>query len=240
MTRTFAAYNICQFTSQVLIRLASIQPANAADLRLPVGIFLLLDKKHSGDATAEEIAKRFAILNIESINFIDLYFLGWTGFTDRFGKGLFFDFMAFANCRAALRDVGITRFGGNADLILVDAYFDDQGHAALDFANAISLDLSRAVAERVFPTIGGFLQGVIEAAETIQREQKTGKLASATCAISDKLGLAFARESLLDFFLEKLGTVIGAKSLRRLAVRKVGPAVHLDSLSSVKHLHAMF
>jgi len=49
--------------------------------------------------------------------------------------------------------------------------------------------------------------------------------------ISDRLGLAIAKKSILRYFLEKWGGIIGAKTLEAVAVRKIGPRVDLSHLA---------
>jgi hypothetical protein len=44
---------------------------------MQVGLFLLIDEENGGDATARELCKRFHLLNSESQNVIDFYFLLW-------------------------------------------------------------------------------------------------------------------------------------------------------------------
>jgi len=48
--------------------------------------------------------------------------------------------------------------------------------------------------------------------------------------ISDKLGLATAKQSIIDFILKRWGEVIGAKKLKAIATRNIGPDVNLYDL----------
>ena len=52
--------------------------------------------------------------------------------------------------------------------------------------------------------------------------------------VSDKLGLAYARESFLDYLFDRWGKVIGARRLARMAVRSSGPPVKLRDLRKVR------
>jgi hypothetical protein len=90
------------------------------------------------------------------------------------------------------------------------------------------LSLSRA--EDDFPTLGSFLQAVIEAAEQVRHDAVLLQDGGLVFAISDKLGLAIAKKSLLDAFLEKFGKILGAKKLAAVAVRRIGPVVPLRQL----------
>lgn len=55
--------------------LASLE--GLSEFCLPVGLCLVLDEKNGGDATAQELVKRLALLDEESGNIVDFYYLGW-------------------------------------------------------------------------------------------------------------------------------------------------------------------
>ena len=95
-----------------------------------MGLLFLVDKANGGDATAEELARRFRLLGLESRNVVDFYFLGWDG-GDEEGTALVFDLNGFTESRNAFRDAGVRSFGSDADLILCDAHFD-QGMVTID------------------------------------------------------------------------------------------------------------
>src|SRR5437867_5398800 len=86
---------------------------------LPVGLLLMIDEANGGDATAQELIRRFHLLHQESSDIVDFYFMGWSwvDYGDR-SKGIRFDLDTFAECRRALKRAGVKKFGGNADLIL--------------------------------------------------------------------------------------------------------------------------
>src|SRR5712692_5387445 len=44
---------------------------------MPVGLFPVIDKDNGGDTAAEELIRRFKLLDFESKNIVDFYFLGW-------------------------------------------------------------------------------------------------------------------------------------------------------------------
>ncbi|HLX09090.1 MAG TPA: hypothetical protein VKY89_14650 [Thermoanaerobaculia bacterium] len=240
--------NVAIFKQQLLHRLKALaQEFRRDQFVMPVGLILVIDKHNGGDVTAQELVDRFGVVDMESRNLIDFYFLGWHRTTtenrrddqgdqetpaasrdDDSRPAIAFDLRAFEEFRTALRASGVGQFGGNADLILVDAHYAP-GDISLDFAEAIRVDLSLSRAENDFPTLGAFLQALIEAAEQVRQDEalQDGGL---VFAMSDKLGLAIAKKSLLDAFLEKFGKAFGAKRMAAVAVRKLGPVVRLREL----------
>jgi hypothetical protein len=191
--------------------------------RLPVGLFLVLDQARGGNATAEELVRRFDLLDFESKSFVDFYFLGWIRQDKE--PGLRFSWPRFQEFRTALQAIGVKEFGGNADLILLDAVWT-QGRVRLDLRNAIRLDLAAAVDTGLAPHLGAFLQAVIDTA----RGAKADRGASSVFELSDRLGLAVAKQSLLDWFLDRLGRPFGGKKLSALAIRNLGDEVALEGL----------
>ena len=197
---------------------------------MPVGLLLVIDEENGGDVTARELIKRFHLLDAESQNVIDFYFLGWewVKYWDR-SKGIRFNLNSFQSCRQTFKNAGIDRFGGNADLILVDAHFTLRG-ISLNFKKAIHVNLSGSVAEKDIPSVGEFLQSVIEAAEKVRESAPGASAEDIVFSISDRLGVVTAKKSMLEFFLMKWGEVIGAKKLKAVAVRNLGPRVRLKDL----------
>jgi hypothetical protein len=195
---------------------------------MPVGLFLLVDKTNGGDVTAQEICDRFHLLNRESHNIIDFYFLGWQWIDSSLrSKGIRFNLESFESCRNSLKQAGIDKFGGNADLILVDAHYYRQD-VTLKFRQAIYLNLSGSVANATIPSVGEFLQSLIRATEDVRRTRADAGTKGFVFSISDKLGLATAKKSILQFIFKKWGEIIGAKTLEALAVRRVGPDIRLS------------
>lgn len=199
----------------------------------PVGMFLVLDTDNGGDVTGEELIKRFHLLHAESRNAIDFYFLGWQWINrSEHSKGIKFDLDSFEDCRNALKKAGVKKFGGSADLILVDVRYrqrsDTQGgrtpygYSELDFnfPEAIRVNLSTSRENKEIPPLGDFLQSIISVAEELHEE---GGTSNPVFSISDRLGIATARGSFLDFILKKWGAIIGADKLATLAVRNLGP-----------------
>lgn len=190
-----------------------------------VALILAIDERNGADDTAKELARRFALLDFESGNVLDFYFLGWQRSADP-SKELEFDLAAFEEFRHALRRNGIREFGGNADLILFDACYR-KPKVFLDFTCSIHINLSDAVKTGKIDNLGSFLQTMIDATNDL-RNVTSGD--SITFRISDKLGLAVARHSILEFLLEKWGKLIGAQKLEILATRNIGPRVDLAAL----------
>jgi hypothetical protein len=197
---------------------------------MPVGLFLMIDEENGGDVTARELAKRFNLLHSESQDVIDFYFLGWEWVKpwDRSG-GIRFNLKSFESCRKTLRAIGIDKFGGNADLILVDAHFTLR-EKSLNFKKAIHVNLSSSTAEKEIPPVGEFLQSIIEAARAVRESASASPDQDVVFSISDRLGVATARKSFLDFIYKKWGEIIGAKKLQAVAVRNIGPRVKLRDI----------
>lgn len=85
------------------------------------------------------------------------------------------------------------------------------------------------------PNVGALLQDIIDAAERVGH-QIDGKMPHGiTYAISDELGIAFAKQSLLDHFLKSFGTMIGAQRLAAVTVRNLAPDIDINSLDSGPH-----
>ena len=218
------------FKQRLLHRLKELaEEAGQERFVMPVGLILVIDEQNGGDTTAKELVARFGLLDFESLDLIDFYFLGWHRTEKGAPASIAFDLSAFHDFRTALQKKGITKFGGNADLILVDAHYAP-GDIRLNFEEAIRIDLSVSSEEKDFTTLGGFLQSLIEAAREVRHDEGLKEDASLVFTISDKLGLAIAKQSLLTVFLEKFGKVIGAKKMATLAVRNLGPSVSLKEL----------
>ena len=223
------ASDILEFKQRLVHRLKVLSAEFSSDsFYMPVGIFLLLDKQNGGDATADELMRRFGLLDFESRTSLDFYFLGWRPIdaSDK-QRGISFDLRSFEEFRDALKKAGLRKFGGNADLILVDAHFSG-GKARLNFSEAIRIDLAAGVPE-YFASLGHFLQEIIEAAEAIRNSERLSP-EPVVWQMSDRLGLIIGKQSLLDFILEKWGKVMGAKGIASLAVRELGPDTPLENL----------
>ncbi|HEX9460583.1 MAG TPA: hypothetical protein VGA84_15645 [Thermoanaerobaculia bacterium] len=223
--RAYASTAVGQFKQIVSSRvMRAAETLGRCDVVVPIGLMLLVDKANGGDATADELSKRFDLIDSESRDFIDFHFVGWRRASDT--VPIEFSLDAFAQFREALRKAGVTRFGGNADLILVDAALHAK-QVSLDFENAINVDLSDAVRRARFPSLGLFLQTLIDVAESGISD--TDRPGSAVFAISDRLGVTFGSRSLLAYFLDRWGAVIGAGTLASVSIRRIGRRVSLRS-----------
>lgn len=219
-------------------------PRGQSHFVMPIALLMVLDEANGGDVTAQELVRRFDLLHRESGNVIDFYFMGWDWISDGDRtKGIRFNVDKFENCRKSLKRIGVTAFGGNADLILVDAHHwytpgispidvdapRNMGPygVTLDFSEAIHINL--ASRREDLPPLGELLQNIIDTAELV-RLAATEDDPRVTFRISDRLGIATAKRSFLSFILEKFGAVIGANKLEALAVRNIGPVVGLHEL----------
>jgi hypothetical protein len=227
-SRSFAVRDIDEFRQRLLHHLLTIRrEREQGDFVVPVGLFLVLDEANGGNSTAEELIRRFGFLDLESRQVIDFYFLGWRVQEDR---SLAFDLGAFQACRDALRTAGVREFGGYADLILVDAWLR-ANTVSLDFEQAIRIDLFEAATERRIANVGGFLQSLIQATEQVRVHASRGGGGDGLVErISDRLGVAIGKASLVDYILETWGRVIGGRKLMAVATRRVGPVVDLKTL----------
>ncbi|SRR6266851_8185856 len=225
--RAYASGAIQDFKQRILDNLLRLHDETGAqDLAFPVGVFLALDRKNGGDETGEEIARRFNFVDSESRDVIDFYLLGWHQPRSTETQPVF-DLASFQSCRDALKKAGVEGFGGYADFLFFDAWLRD-GRAVLDFENALHVDLAESLASKRIPNVGGFVQHLIDAANEVRKEANTDF--SAVLRVSDKVGLATAKQSALNFVLRKWGAIIGASALLPLATRRIGPAVDLAEI----------
>ncbi|HEX9945489.1 MAG TPA: hypothetical protein VGG03_26040 [Thermoanaerobaculia bacterium] len=210
------------------------------DFVMPIGLLLVVDQANGGDVTADELVRRFHLLHAESDKAIDFYFLGWQwrDNADR-SKGIMFDLESFRKCRSALKKIGVKTFGGSADLILVDVRYryraatqDPEGRSTpygyseqdFNFPEAVQINLATSREKKQIPPVGDFLQSIIAVAEDLRNE---GNSSNPVFSISDRLGIATARHSFLDYILKKWGAIIGADKLEILAIRKLAPVARM-------------
>src|SRR5215472_14895516 len=125
--KTIAAGPLRSFKYRLLERMRTLsKESRYAEFVMPVALLLVIDKDNGGDDTADEVLRRFFLVDAESCDVIDFYFAGWQlADTDSLKKRLVFDVDAFASVREALRNAGMGRFGGYADLVLLDAHYAD-------------------------------------------------------------------------------------------------------------------
>ena len=193
----------------------------------PIALLLVLDEHNGGDATARELVKRCWLLDGESGDAIDFYYLGWAGQPGPNKSAIRFDIGEFHACRRVLTTVGMAQFGGNADLIVLDVEATPD-ECVLRFDAAMRMDLSVAIKKKQIDTLGSVLQALISAAKAV--ESSPG-IASPTRAISDRLGVSSGWTAMLDKALSTFGSWIGADRLQAFATGSIGPRVAGASLA---------
>ncbi len=222
MAMVMHSWDIEKFRANLEYRIDALREESGMKrFSFPIGLFFVIDEANGGDATAVELERRFHLLDIESKNFIDFHYLGWNDLME-------FELSAFEDFRNFLRKNGLTEFGGNADLILIDLEVDND-QASLRFDRAIRVDLSeRAVREG--QSLGRFLQNIVSAAERLYPDYLKQTGSSAVYEISDSLGIAYAQKSFLQWVLKKWGGIVGATGLKDLALQRLGPSIFLEDL----------
>jgi len=113
-------------------------------------------------------------------------------------------------------------------LILVDVEVNPEGEF-LHFDKAMRFDLSRMIKQSDIPGVGGFLQAILSTADEIRQATGEGSTGGVV-QISNKLGLAVARKSIIEYILDKWGKILGGKKLANLATKSLGPTVRLEEL----------
>lgn len=192
---------------------------------MPIGLFMVLDKANGGDQSSDDVMRRFHLIDFESRDFLDFYFLGWK--PDAENTTIVFDLAAFSECRQALARAGVRKFGGYADLILVDARFDNQS-ILLDFDEAIHIDLANAVSRKQVESVGALIESIVQAASSLKDDKELAD--RYTFRISDRLALAVAQQSMLETILVKFGSFFGASKLQSICTRDLGPPIRLAEL----------
>src|SRR5580692_55389 len=134
--------DVAIFKQRLLHRLKLLaQESGRSQFVMPVGLVLVIDKQNGGDVTAQELVDRFGVVDMESRNLIDFYFLGWHrtqaeehdraaegGDNHQLGKSdqnaqvrsragdagppITFDLGSFEKFRTTLREAGVGQFGG--------------------------------------------------------------------------------------------------------------------------------
>jgi hypothetical protein len=192
-----------------------------AFFRVPICILLVPSPEYGGDAVGDELVRRIELLDSESRQYIDFYFAGWE--RDTAGKPSF-SIRGFQNTRALLRENGFPWFGGNSDVILLDALWKE-GRIYLCRDDTIHSDLSKMLKMGKIATLGSFLGDLIMAAERASRKSgKSGKVSS----VSNQLGLMVFKESAIGTLLEEFGGVFGAEKIAEFATKEAGEPLDLD------------
>jgi hypothetical protein len=215
MEMAFAPGSFEEFVATLSWRVQDVaDESGLPTIRIPIGICIVLSSNHGGNAIAEELIRRFHLLNLESGSYIDFYFPGWYE-SSRESEQLEFSLSEFVETKSELRKAGVTRFSGNADLLLVDAERTTEGDTVLHFDSAVRLDLPRLLDTDGHITLGSVLETLMDTAREAPKDNPTW-------SISDGLGILYGKEAIVGKVWDKLGSLIGADRLAHFAVRSVG------------------
>jgi hypothetical protein len=229
LTQAIAVSGVQLLKLRLLGRMQALaRETGEAGFVLPVALCLLADQAHGGELTAQELAKHFKLSDFESRNLVDFYFLGWSVAGAKDGaREPQFDDRSYQGFRQALRAAGVRDSGGNADLILVDACYL-AGTVRLNFSAAIRLDLAAARRQKQFASVAGVLQSMLDAIAGLRSRGRADF--GADFRLSDALGLAVAKQSLVDWLFAGWGAFLGARNVADLTVRDLGPDLRLMDL----------
>jgi hypothetical protein len=243
LTQAIAVSGVQLLKLRLLGRMQALaRETGEAGVVLPVALCLLADQAHGGEITAQELARHFKLADFEARNLVDFYFLGWSVAGSRDGAKELqvsgqcsvrsparcrFDDRSYQGFRQALRAAGVRDAGGLADLMLVDASYV-AGTVRLNFSTAIRLDLAAARGQKQFLSVGGVLQSLLDAIAGLRSQGRADF--GADFRLSEPLGLAVARRSLLDWLFAGWGACLGARNVADLAVRDLGPDLRLMDL----------
>jgi hypothetical protein len=229
LTQAIAVSGVQLLKLRLLGRMQALaRETGEAGFVLPVALCLLADQANGGEITAQELARQFKLTDFEARNLVDFYFLGWSVAGAKDGaKELRFDDRSFQGFRQALRAAGVRDAGGLADLMLVDASYVG-GTVYLKFSAAIRIDLSAAVRQKQFVSVGGVLQSLLDAIAGLRSQGRADF--GADFSLNEPLGLAVGKRSLLDWLFAGWGACLGARNLADLAVRDLGPDLRLMDL----------
>jgi hypothetical protein len=219
---------------RIVTRLEAIYAeSNGKCKRLPVGMFFVIDKENGGNDVCDEIVRRFRLLGAASKSYMDFYYLGWVDYdyinqVDKDDGSLYFCMSDFDAIKEAFRkEYRIRCFNGYADLLLVDVELDDTGthnKVYFNFQDAVSIDMSKAIKSGDIPSLGEFMERLIEAAASFRSENDQG---SSVAFISDTLGIMYAKENVIRYVFKKWGEIVGANSLKHLATSGLGSRMEI-------------
>ncbi len=233
MGHAFVVGSLKYLQETIDLRLQLLAKEAGLPLILPVGLFLVIDAANGGNDIAQELVKRVHLLDQESKNVIDFYYLGWRcekgSIPSRVGDdALEFNLQNFVTVREGLSRLGIREFGGNANLVVLDAEMTEKGFF-LNFGRVIRIDLAADIKSGRFVSLGDLTERLIRGAEEVRMTAATGD--SPVCRISNHLGLVYSRQSILDALCERFGKWFGAPRLQSLAVTNAGPRVSGSELA---------
>lgn len=229
LTEAIAVSGVQLLKLRLLGRMQALaRETGEAGFMLPVALCLLADRAHGGELTAQELAKHFKLADFEARNLVDFFFLGWSVAGAKDGaRELQFDDRSFQGFRQALRAAGVKDSGGKTDLILVDASYV-AGTVRMNFSTAIRLDLAAAKRQKQFASAGGVLQSMLDALAGLRSQGRADF--GGDFRLSEELGLAVAKKSLLDWLFAGWGAFLGSRNVADLAVRDLGPDLRLMDL----------
>jgi hypothetical protein len=187
---------------------------------MPIALCLAIPEKFGGNKDAVEMINRFGLIDMLSGTAIDFYYFGWSVIGID-GSDMNFDRLAFKNCWDWLFKEGVEDFGGNADLIIVDATLSSQDTISLNFREAIRIDLALALKRSRIDTLGAFLDSLMKAAIKVSESEHLEQ--RPVFRISDMMALTSLWESVFKKALDKLGIA----AIETVVTRDVGPVVDL-------------
>jgi hypothetical protein len=219
----FAVLSIDQFKTVLTKRLEMLRDRRGetgVTTVMPIALCLVAPEHLGGDAIAKEMIRRFKLIDIQSSTAIDFYYFGWSVMSLD-AEILNFDTAAFASCRDWLFRAGVQRFGGNADIVIVDASLITSRRLVLDFTEAIRVDLAKAAKTAKIDTLGDFIDSLIHEAYEVSVDQV--KARRPVFNISDALALTKTWEMVLN----KMLSHFGLERLESIVTRNLGPVIEL-------------
>jgi hypothetical protein len=114
-----------------------------------------------------------------------------------------FNLRLYDQFRRQIQQLSTWRYSGEADLLLMNARFDEGGgNVSLDFTSAIACDLDRMIKDGAIQSVRRFFEDIFKFAETAQ-------VADPTWGFSDEQGLRTAGSALKRVVLSLLPRQIG-------------------------------
>lgn len=114
-----------------------------------------------------------------------------------------FNLWLYNQFRRQVEQLSTWRYSGEADLLLMNAKFDEAGgKSSLDFKSAIACDLDRMVKDGAIQSVRRFFEDIFQFAETAQ-------IADPTWGFSDEQGLRTAGSALKRVVLSLLPRHLG-------------------------------
>jgi hypothetical protein len=219
----FAVLSIDDFKQVLNARLSALRERRGqleGPTVMPIALCLAIPERFGGNKDAVEMISRFGLINVLSGTAIDFYYFGWSVMSAD-GSEMNFDLLAFKNCWEWIFNAGVKRFGGNADLIIVDAALSSKETVSLNFSEAIRIDLALAIRRSRIDTLGDFLDSLMKAAINLSRSEHLEQ--RPVFRISDMLALT----SLWEIVFKKALDHLGVAAVETVVTRDVGPIIEL-------------